>query len=140
MRWKRGTTHRFLTKWVILFKNNSSISPRAFIFSFPSFKSPLNPPPLPASIQYNSLKKLYVCDFCLKYMKRLVTLEEHKKTCQIRHPPGNEIYRDKNISVFEVDGSRHRIYCQCLCLLSKLFIDHKTLYYGEKNGTRSVRN
>jgi hypothetical protein len=45
--------------------------------------------------------------------------------------------------VFEVDGAKQKLYCQCLCLLSKvaplppsrphhaaqLFIDHKTLYY-----------
>jgi hypothetical protein len=48
-----------------------------------------------------------------------------------RHPPGQEIYRDttNKLSVFEVDGDVFPLYCQCLCLLSKLFIDHKTLYY-----------
>jgi len=33
------------------------------------------------------------------------------------------------VAVFEVDGKRHKTYCQNLCLLSKLFLDHKTLYY-----------
>ena len=33
------------------------------------------------------------------------------------------------MSVFEVDGLSSKIYCQNLCLLSKLFLDHKTLYY-----------
>ena len=33
------------------------------------------------------------------------------------------------ISVFEVDGKKAKVYCQNLCLLSKLFLDHKTLYY-----------
>ena len=45
------------------------------------------------------------------------------------HPPGDEIYRSGNISVFEVDGQRARNFCQNLCLLAKLFLDHKTLYY-----------
>lgn len=31
--------------------------------------------------------------------------------------------------MFEVDGKKQKIYCQNLCLLSKLFLDHKTLYY-----------
>jgi histone acetyltransferase MYST1 len=31
--------------------------------------------------------------------------------------------------VFEVDGKKNKIYCQNLCLLAKLFLDHKTLYY-----------
>ena len=45
------------------------------------------------------------------------------------HPPGNEIYRDDDISFFEVDGRRQRTWCRSLCLLSKLFLDHKLLYY-----------
>ena len=31
--------------------------------------------------------------------------------------------------MFEVDGKKEKVYCQSLCLLSKLFLDHKTLYY-----------
>ena len=34
-----------------------------------------------------------------------------------------------SISVFEVNGSDHKIYCQNLCLMAKLFLDHKTLYF-----------
>ena len=29
----------------------------------------------------------------------------------------------------QVDGKKNKVYCQSLCLLSKLFLDHKTLYY-----------
>jgi len=76
-----------------------------------------------------------------------------------RHPPGNEIYRCGNLSselvhvlaefhyltrflltflcmtciilttVFEVDGFEERLYCQNLCYIAKLFLDHKTLYF-----------
>ncbi|XP_040919507.1 histone acetyltransferase KAT8 isoform X2 [Toxotes jaculatrix] len=52
-----------------------------------------------------------------------------KSHCQWKQPPGKEIYRRSNISVFEVDGRDHKIYCQNLCLLAKLFLDHKTLYF-----------
>ncbi len=31
--------------------------------------------------------------------------------------------------MFEVDARKQRIYCENLCLLSKLFLDHKTLYW-----------
>jgi len=44
-------------------------------------------------------------------------------------PPGNEVYRDGCLSIYEVDGDVNREYCQNLCLLAKLFLDHKTLYY-----------
>lgn len=47
----------------------------------------------------------------------------------MRHPPGDEIYRDGSVSIFEVDGRKNKIYCQNLCLLSKMFLDHKSLFY-----------
>lgn len=47
----------------------------------------------------------------------------------LRHPPGNEIYRHGQHSFFEVDGRKNKKYCRNLCLLAKLFLDHKTLYY-----------
>lgn len=47
----------------------------------------------------------------------------------MKYPPGNEIYRDGQLSVFEVDGKKNKMYCQNLCLLAKMFLDHKTLYY-----------
>lgn len=31
--------------------------------------------------------------------------------------------------IFQIDGNVNKIYCQNLCLLAKLFLDHKTLYY-----------
>jgi hypothetical protein len=31
--------------------------------------------------------------------------------------------------MFEVEGSVEKTYCQNLCYLAKLFLDHKTLYY-----------
>ncbi len=78
---------------------------------------------------YSNVDKLYICEFCLKYMRDPGTLARHKGTCSIRHPPGDEIYRSDNVSAFEVDGKRNKTYCQNLCLLAKLFLDHKTLYY-----------
>lgn len=33
------------------------------------------------------------------------------------------------IAVYEIDAMQHKQYCQHLCLLSKLFLDHKTLYF-----------
>lgn len=73
--------------------------------------------------------KLYMCEFCLKYMKSPFGAERHRTKCTTLHPPGDEVYRDGNISIFEVDGRLNKIYCQNLCLLSKMFLDHKSLFY-----------
>ncbi|CAN0360220.1 unnamed protein product [Lampetra planeri] len=79
--------------------------------------------------EYTRLGKLYVCEFCLKYMKSPTILRRHMAKCVWKHPPGDEIYRNGTVSVFEVDGKKNKTYCQNLCLLAKLFLDHKTLYY-----------
>ncbi|KAK2837667.1 hypothetical protein Q5P01_014879 [Channa striata] len=79
--------------------------------------------------EYSRLPKLYLCEFCLRYMKSRSILYQHMKKCSWFHPPANEIYRKDDVSVFEVDGNVSTIYCQNLCLLAKLFLDHKTLYY-----------
>ncbi|CAM6102530.1 unnamed protein product [Calypogeia fissa] len=106
---------------------------------------------------YAHERKLYLCEFCLKYMKKKKSVERHKIKCELRHPPGDEIYRTtaggdgaeqgedpsisnqnsvgersgktQTLSMFEVDGRKSKMYCQNLCLLAKLFLDHKTLYY-----------
>lgn len=70
--------------------------------------------------------------------------------CGMTCPPGDEIYKNGDLSVFEIDGKTNKIFCQNVCLLAKLFLDHKTLYYDvepflfyvlcklEKNGYNMV--
>ncbi|XP_052901497.1 histone acetyltransferase KAT8-like [Anopheles moucheti] len=79
--------------------------------------------------EYGKVGTMYVCEYCLRYMRLAKTLKEHKAVCTKRQPPGNEIYRKGTLSIFEIDGRDHRFYCQTLCLMAKLFLDHKTLYY-----------
>ena len=62
-------------------------------------------------------------------MRLAKTYRQHAGECTKRQPPGNEIYRKGTISVFEIDGKEFKSYCQTLCLMAKLFLDHKTLYY-----------
>jgi histone acetyltransferase HTATIP len=83
--------------------------------------------PYPAS--FSDVDMVYVDEFCLSYFGDQRSFERHRTKCSMLHPPGNEIYRDDYVSFFEVDGRRQRTWCRNLCLLSKLFLDHKTLYY-----------
>lgn len=70
--------------------------------------------------------RLWICEFCLKYMKSRFGAGRHrvwlifglyrtsfakimKMKCKARHPPGDEIYRDGAISIFEVDGRRNKV-------------------------------
>ena len=79
--------------------------------------------------EYSSCDTLYFCEYDLHFTKKPEALQRYLRRSQLVHPPGDEIYRHGNISVFEVDGARARSFCQNLCLLAKLFLDHKTLYY-----------
>ncbi|CAL4106675.1 unnamed protein product, partial [Meganyctiphanes norvegica] len=83
--------------------------------------------PYPQEI--TNLDCIYICEYCLKYRKSRKCLERHLQKCPFKHPPGNEIYRKGSISFFELDGRKNKLYAQNLCLLAKLFLDHKTLYY-----------
>lgn len=79
--------------------------------------------------EYNKNKVLYICEYCLKYMNSKYIYYRHQLKCSMHHPPGNEIYRDRKISIWEIDGRENVIFCQNLCLLAKLFLNSKTLYY-----------
>jgi len=87
--------------------------------------------PLPR--EYNQFGTLFFCEYCLNFFGVELELDRHKKRCKAFHPPGDEIYRSEEenitISVFEVDGQKEVIYCQNLCYIAKLFLDHKTLEY-----------
>ena len=65
----------------------------------------------------------------MAFFPNKVLFKNHKKSCKQTMPPGEQIYLEDDISVFELDGKIQREYCENLCLVSKLFLDHKTLYF-----------
>ncbi|KAK6200201.1 acyl-CoA N-acyltransferase [Scheffersomyces amazonensis] len=84
--------------------------------------------------EYSQSPVLFVCEHCLKYMNSPISYQRHQlKNCNYSnyHPPGTQIYRDsqQRISIWEVDGRKNINYCQNLCLVAKLFLNSKTLYY-----------
>ncbi|KAI8325845.1 acyl-CoA N-acyltransferase [Martensiomyces pterosporus] len=81
--------------------------------------------PYPA--EYKQGPDLCICERCLKYMKHRKSLQLH--SCTDPFPRGKLIYEDASALLYEVDGKEHSLYCQNLCLLSKLFLDQKTIYY-----------
>jgi histone acetyltransferase SAS3 len=79
--------------------------------------------------EYSHESRLFICEFCLKYLPSEFVAYRHKLKCPAKHPPGDEIYRDASVSIWEVDGRKKTEYCQCLCLMAKMFLGSKTLYY-----------
>ena len=43
--------------------------------------------------EYGKVSRLWVCEYCLKYMKFESTFRRHLTECTWRQPPGREIYR-----------------------------------------------
>lgn len=75
--------------------------------------------------------KLFVCERCLLYLRSEDEYSQHwYNDCEWKNgPPGTLIYLKDQLAVFELDGEKQKLFCQNLCLLAKLFLDHKTLYY-----------
>jgi hypothetical protein len=48
--------------------------------------------------------------------------------CNIRHPPGDEIWRKHGLSFFEVTPLNQRAYCENLSYVSRMFLDHKNIF------------
>lgn len=71
---------------------------------------------------------LFICPFCLTHRESDLAGQRHLMKCERKCPPGNEIYRDGDLSVFQIDGDRASIYCQNLCMFAKLFLSSKQLY------------
>ena len=74
-------------------------------------------------------KILYVCPFTLNFFTRKRELEQHSERCEVRSPPGDEIYRDREdqLSMFEFDAKQQKVYTENLCYIAKLFLDHKNI-------------
>ena len=43
--------------------------------------------------EYGKVSRLWICEYCLKYMKFEATFRRHLGECSWRQPPGREIYR-----------------------------------------------
>ena len=99
----------------------------------------------PYPSNFTTQKILYICEHCLKYFKFKNTLIHHLKECEYQTPPGKKIYEmgippEKStsqkenrisflVSIYEVLGSEQKLFCQNLCLIAKLFLDHKSIYF-----------
>ena len=79
--------------------------------------------------EFTKAPLVYICEFCLDPFGETRQFERHRLKYNVKNPPATEIYRNEGISFWELDGRKQKRYSRNLCLLSKLFLDHKTLYY-----------
>lgn len=80
-------------------------------------------------IYYNQ-KTLYTCDNCLETLADYYSFMRHHNKCTDRLI-GVLVYEDKmdRITIHRINGEIDKNYCRRLCMLAKLFLEHKTLFY-----------
>ncbi len=59
-----------------------------------------------------ALQKLYFAEYDLMFFKNRPQMLRHLRKTRLQHPPGDEIYRNGNVSMFEIDGRKEKMYCQ----------------------------
>ncbi|KAF9428594.1 K(lysine) acetyltransferase [Podila epigama] len=79
--------------------------------------------------EYHDCQRLFICESCLKYIRHVDNYSSHIKSCKRRRPPGTVVYSKGINKIYKLDGKSHKLYCQNLSLLAKLFLDNKTLYF-----------
>ncbi|EMC95843.1 hypothetical protein BAUCODRAFT_71885 [Baudoinia panamericana UAMH 10762] len=74
---------------------------------------------------------LYVCQWCFCYTSEIMKYSVHCKVCPLKDdaPPGEVIYEKDDFVIHEIDGEDHKLYAQNLSLLSKLFLDTKSVFF-----------
>jgi histone acetyltransferase SAS2 len=76
------------------------------------------------------LDVLYVCPYCFKFTDVQIELEQHINCCQFKTKlPGKVMYNDGELLIRKVKGVNHKLFCQCMCLMAKFFLDNKSIFY-----------
>lgn len=75
------------------------------------------------------LDRLYVCDKCFKYTEVKDEFKQHYLSCSVGQI-GKIMYKDEKYTIRKVHGAKHKLYCQCLCLFTKLFLDNKSVFFA----------
>lgn len=84
----------------------------------------------PETLVNKETDRLYVCRWCFRYTTDAHIYGKHTRACENRTtPPGTKVYEHAGYSVWEVDGEANKLFGQNLCLFSKLFLDHKSVFF-----------
>ncbi|KAL3232526.1 Histone acetyltransferase SAS2 [Nakaseomyces bracarensis] len=76
------------------------------------------------------LDTLFVCEYCFKYTDIEEDLVRHEQVCSYKlKAPGRIKYKSPQYTIRRVKGSKHQMFCQCLCLFTKLYLDNKSVYF-----------
>lgn len=73
---------------------------------------------------------LHVCPHCFKFTDIEVEMSQHLKFCNFHDKfPGKIMYMDDNVIIRKIRGVSNKLFCQCMCLMAKFFLDNKSIFY-----------
>ncbi|KAF8459451.1 acyl-CoA N-acyltransferase [Terfezia claveryi] len=73
---------------------------------------------------------LFVCPCCMKYTMDGARALAHMRFCELsQRPLGRKMYQHNEYSIYEIDGTEHKLFCQNLSLFAKLFLETKSVCY-----------
>lgn len=76
------------------------------------------------------LDVLQVCPYCFKFTDLQLEMEQHINCCQFKNKlPGKVTYNDGELVIRKVKGLNHKLFCQCMCLMAKFFLENKSIFY-----------
>ncbi|GMM45272.1 histone acetyltransferase [Pichia kluyveri] len=76
------------------------------------------------------LETLYFCPYCFKFTDVQLEWEQHINYCKSKNKlPGKVMYNDGETVIRKVKGVNHKLFCQCMCLIAKFFLDNKSIFY-----------
>ncbi|CAI4049767.1 hypothetical protein SUVZ_13G2610 [Saccharomyces uvarum] len=76
------------------------------------------------------LDTLFVCEYCFKYTDDQTVFVAHSAACLFqKRAPGKIKYKSPEYTIRRVKGSKYQLFCQCLCLFTKLYLDNKSMYF-----------
>ncbi|KAH3668551.1 hypothetical protein OGAPHI_002305 [Ogataea philodendri] len=82
-------------------------------------------------LQQPWIKMLHFCQACFKYTTECDEMFRHYSYCSFRRNlPGQVMYQDDTCTIRRVSGRKHKLFCQCLSILAKFFLDNKSVFFN----------
>ncbi|CAD5211680.1 unnamed protein product [Bursaphelenchus okinawaensis] len=110
----KNTDQTFKDRQLVFFCGNVAYRPRFYDF---------------LKTMLPQTNRIGFCHKCLACVPSLNQLIQHIEMCDMKTPPGDLIYSEGNLNVYEIQGKTETLYCRRLSLFAKTFIGSKAVHF-----------
>ena len=64
--------------------------------------------------EYEDCQRLFICEYCLKYIRQVENFINHTKSCKRKKPPGTVVYSKGPNKIYKVDGGINKVLPACM--------------------------